>query len=162
MKLTFLKLFTFLVAASIFTVVIFVKPQGNIGAPSGSFSASISKVFPSAPAEPRILLSSAKGGGVWVNNFYRSAASADEAARAVAIKREGAYDIFYYPDTGRFEIELSLSASLADKAAAEGMFMDILGVGKADVCKLDVTVSELTSSGDRSGSPLTVCQSVFK
>lgn len=161
-KLSLLKFFTFVVAASVFALVIFVKPSGNTGLSGQTFSASVSKVFPAAPTESRILLQSPSGGGVWVNNFYKSAIGADSDAQAVVIKRTQNYDILYYPATGGLEIALSLSASASDRAEGEQALFDILGVSKKDICRLNAYVSELTSSGDKADSPLTLCQSVFR
>lgn len=162
MKLTVLKFLTFLLTASLFTVVFLsFRAPSNPGSRE-KFSAAISEVLPLAPKENRVLLQAQAGGGVWVNNFYNFAEGYWPDKDVVLIKKTGAYSINYYRANSSFEILMSLQGGAADKAGAEQTFFNILGVGKPDLCRLDVYVSELDSAGDKLSSPLDFCSRAFK
>jgi hypothetical protein len=124
-------------------------------------TASIFEAFPLAPKSDRILLQG-PGGGVWVNNFYKIAKAAMPEDNAALVVRAADYDIIYFRAGGSFELALGISASAPVKDAAENSFFGILGIGKQELCKLDIKVSSLGPGGDKEYSKLSFCQSVFR
>jgi len=160
MKLIFLKLLAVVAAGSLFVVALLVfRPAGEQNFAKGQ--ASIAEAFPLAPSSERILLQG-PGGGVWVNNFYKTAKAAIPESGAVLVSRAAGYDILYYRADSGFEIAMDLSASSAGRSAAENSLFAILGAGKQELCKLKISISSLASDGDREYVPLSFCQSVFR
>ena len=146
-------------SALLFAAVFVFSPAEKRGSATGT--ASISEAFPLALKSERILLQG-PGGGVWVNNFYKVAKAAIPEENAVLVIRAAEYDIFYFRERGSFELALGISASEAAKSIAENSLFGILGIGKQELCKLNVLVSSLSSGGDKEYSRLSFCQSVFR
>ena len=149
-------------SASIFFVIFFALRPGPAidGRPAG-LAASVSEVFPSAPAEARILLQ-VPDGGVWVNNFYKNAEGALPENGAVLIKKTEGYSFLYYPAEARFEIALPVWGTDKDRSSAEQSLFGILGAGKNDICRLNIGVSSFDASGGKETSILSFCGSVLK
>ena len=148
-----------LVSALLLAAVFIFSPAEKRGAAIGT--ASIAEAFPGAPKSERILLQG-PGGGVWVNNFYKTAEGALPESGAVLISRTEGYDIFYYRADGSFEVAIGLQASSAERSLAENSLFAILEAGKPELCKLKVSVSSLTPGGDKEYAPLSFCQGVFR
>lgn len=150
---------TILSAGALLLATIFIYgPAGKKEAPV--LTASIFEAFPLAPKSDRILLQG-PGGGVWVNNFYKIAKAAMPEDNAALVVRAADYDIIYFRASGSFELALGISASTPAKDAAENSFFGVLGIGKQELCRLDIKVSSLGPGGDKEYSKLSFCQSVF-
>jgi hypothetical protein len=160
MKIFFLRLFAIAAAGSVFLIATLAfRPAVRL--PSGLKTATVANAFPLAPTGGKILLQG-PAGSVWVNNFYKSAAAAIPEDNAVLLVGTRDYDIIYYRDSGEFEISFGLSATVDLEERAENSLLEILGIGRAELCKLEVSASRLTPGGDIERSPLSFCQSVFK
>lgn len=125
----------------------------------GNFTASMSEVF-SPPTGGRILIQ-AKSGGVWVNNFYASAKGYWPEMNAILLKKTSGYEIRYYRGEGRFEVALNARSSAKDNADGEGSLFGLLGIGKPDLCKLSVLVTDPYYLGSPLSARLSFCGSVF-
>jgi len=122
------------------------KPQ-----PGADLSTSINiKPLPSPtiPAGDTVNIVTAQG-SLTVNNFYKKAEKIIETA--VYLKNSPNYAIIYGSDSNQFLISLyATDASQANlyRSQAESEFINILGISKADACKLNMDV-EVANSYDQ-------------
>ena len=159
MKNTFLKFIIILGSASVFFAVFLAFHSGQSGElnlPKENFSASISQVV-APPEGPRILIQTANG-GVWVNNFYKNSAGYSPELNAILLKKTREYEIRYYRNEGSFEIKFSVYATAKSELETENSLFGILGVGKSDLCRLDIAITDPYSADSR---PLSFCGSVL-
>jgi len=162
MKNIFLKFVIILGSASIFVAVFLAFRPGPVqNSPRNNFSASIAEIV-SPPKEGRILIQAAEGGGVWVNNFYKTAKAYWPEMNAILLRKTSGYEVRYYRDGGSFEVALNTHSSVKDKANGEDSLFDLLGIGKPDLCRLNVAVTSPYDIGDTISEPLSFCGSVLK
>ncbi|MDR3378605.1 MAG: hypothetical protein P4M10_07965 [Verrucomicrobiae bacterium] len=99
----------------------------------------------SAPSSTTITIGTPSG-LVTVNNFYKTALGAEE--QFVVLAQGQDYEITYNVNTSSFYINVLQTPFDAGRAAGEAGLLQILGVTRADACKLDVTEG---AAGNTSG-----------
>lgn len=161
MKNIFLKFAIILGSTSIFFVAFLAfRSEPVPGSPGKNFSASISRIV-SPPSGSRILIQ-AKGGGVWVNNFYKNSTAYWPEMDAVLLKKNAGYEVRYYRGDGSFEVALNTRSTAADRTKGEEALFALLGAGKTDLCRLNISVTAPYDLGDINSMPLSFCGSVLK
>lgn len=91
------------------------------------------------PAGDTITLGTSEG-SVIVNNFYNNAVQTSVDHTAVLITQTSTYNITYYIPDSSFNILITAQPFDTIRAQAETAFLQMLGVSKADACKLNVKV----------------------
>ncbi len=155
------------VLGAIIAVAIIMKPNQNpqtqpISTPSQQPTTPTTASPQQTQTSEYIVIQTDKG-GVTVKNFYKIAVKIWEGGQYL-IKEKGDYGLYYYQQSGRFEIGIS-SRSKSDfyikKSIAEQDLINTLGVTEAEACKLLVTIGS-TNIGDESIDgqifPLSFCQ----
>lgn len=107
-----------------------LEPQ--IGNVTGGVTAS------EVPAGDSIAIGTASG-TVTVKNFYRSALGIIEGSEVVLARTES-YEIDYSRADSSFTITIAKGPVAAVQADAEAKLLDMLGVSRADACRLAVSV----------------------
>lgn len=92
----------------------------------------------SPPTQSQLDLATPRG-TVTVNNFYLTAAEVSSNGDAL-VTTTAAYQIVYYRQDGSFLIHVLAMPFEASRQKAEAEFLEILGVSRADACRLEVTV----------------------
>ena len=78
-------------------------------------------------------------GTVTVKNFYKNAVDIN-TERDVLVTRTPEYDIVYFASDGGFSISILATPFEAVRAKAEQAFLERLGVGREDACRLAVYI----------------------
>jgi hypothetical protein len=90
---------------------------------------------PDIPAQKRISV-----GDVEVENFIREAEVVNARGDLSLASGEG-YAILYFPESKSFTISILSSPFETYKEAAEREFVELLGTGTSELCRLDVAIT---------------------
>ena len=128
-------------------------PQQGLLPQTPQNSIALTSITDQFPKTPTVKLGTNQG-IVEVKNFYNALADTEEGS--VILKNLDAYVIAYRRDTSAFAIEL-FSNSITVRQAAETDFLNILGIGQADACKLNVQVQTPTNQSGVENKNLSFC-----
>ena len=121
-------------------------------------TSTASNIFGPTPTGPYLSIGTARG-TVQVNNFYLSNPAVDDGGDII-IKQAQNYVIVYDPSDSSFWLGVTGNPFSVSKSAVENDFLAVLGVSKADACKLSVTSGVIYSEGnpnDGKSFPLSFC-----
>ncbi|MDE2018842.1 MAG: hypothetical protein KGJ13_00670 [Patescibacteria group bacterium] len=77
-------------------------------------------------------------GTVTVNNFYKTTTLSEE--EYLIFGKTPDYELLYNPNNGAFVVSISAGPLSKTRPEAEAALLSALGIGKAEACKLSVTV----------------------
>lgn len=96
------------------------------------------------PTGPTFVLGTSRG-NVVVNNFYNNAKETSADHTSVLAQETDGYNITYYAPDSSFNVLITQTPFDTVRAQAEAAFLQLLGVSKADACKLNVKIGTMAS-----------------
>lgn len=141
--------------------------SGGQQAPSGEFSAN---PYQPAGSEEKAnfpqgskLLVSGRGGSVETNNFFNNAEGYYPEMESLLITRNQKFQLVFYRNSGEFVLTILQDATEEMLPEIYAEIMNILGVGKTDLCKLNISYLREYDGGDLDNmGALPLCSSVLK
>lgn len=120
----------------------FTKSGSSVLQPSSSNGGEASQIMPGTPkglviASGNTIQIGTTQGIVTVNNFYKNIVASE--GEILVLGQNANYQITYDTENSSFYIDVLASVTnVAAQNDAESAFLSLLGVSKADACKLDV------------------------
>lgn len=136
----------------------FTAEERKVAAPT----VSVLDVKPDAPPSESELYFPTPEGRVTVHNFFKDS-TVDVSESKVSLLSSGKVAVTYYPHSGVFDVTISAldyEEFVSLRSEFEARFLSVLGISKADACKLDVKINTLTSNDERISNqefPLSFC-----